>query len=85
MSEYLAETTNQEYQGMVARVKFKKGRAIVSEETVAGGDRDLPETIRVFKDLGITITEVFRCEKCDEIFRSQKALSGHMKAHSKEK
>jgi len=82
---YLATTENREYEGMVARVRFTKGRAIVNEDVVVGGDRDLPETIRVFRDLGITITEVFRCEKCDEVFKSQKALSGHGKAHAKEK
>lgn len=84
MSEYLAETKNPDYEGMVARVKFKKGKAILNEGVVAGGDRDLPEVIRVFEDLGISIKEVFRCEICDAMFDSQKALSGHMKAHSKE-
>lgn len=80
---YLATTKNPEYEGMVARVRFKKGRAIVKEETVAGSDRDLPETIRVFRDLGINITEVFVCEECGAEFNSQRALSGHGKAHSK--
>lgn len=82
---YLAETPNPDYEGMVARIKFREGKATLDEKAVAGGDRDLPEVIRVFEDLGITVVEIFRCEKCGETFKSQKALSGHGKAHAKEK
>jgi len=82
--EYLAETVNPAYAGMVARIKFKEGKAIVNEEAVAGGDRDLPEVIRVFKDLGIKITEIAKCPKCGKICKSAFGLHGHMKTHAGE-
>lgn len=80
---YIATTINPAYNGMIARVRFTEGRAVVDEAAAKGTTRDLPEVVRVLEDLGITLKEVFKCEVCDKEFESQKALSGHGKAHAK--
>jgi len=84
MKSYLAETVNPNYKGMVARIQFVQGKATLDEAAAAETERDLPEIVRIFEELGIILTEVHKCPKCDKTCQSKFALTGHMKTHAGE-
>lgn len=84
MAKYLAETVNPDYAGMVARIKFAHGRAMLDEDAAEGTGRDVPQIVRIFKELGITLTEIHECPRCGKTCQSKFALTGHMKTHAGE-
>lgn len=81
MATYQATAENPKYVGKVAGVLFVDGKATLDESTVQGGDRTLAQVVRLLKDLGVTITEIFKCSVCGLVFETKNALSGHMKVH----
>ena len=83
MATYQATSQNPKYVGKVAGVLFVDGKASLDESTVEGGDRTLAQVVRLLTDLGVTITEIFKCSVCGLVFESKNALSGHSKAHSR--